>query len=52
MAPQPEPPSKPRLKLRLPTPNEVMEMAETGSRIDEAGEPWIDMSRELTGEKQ
>lgn len=52
MAPQPEPPSKPRLKLRLPTPNEVMEMAETGSRIDEAGEPWTDMSRELTGEKQ
>ena len=52
MSPKPENPLKPRLKLRLPTPSEMMEMAETGTRLEEAGEPLSDMNSDLPGDEQ
>ena len=52
MSPKPENSLKPRLKLRLPTPAEIMEMAETGTQIEEAGEPLSDMTSDLPGDKQ
>lgn len=52
MSPQFENSLKPRLKLRLPTPAEIMEMAETGTQIEEAGEPLSDMTSDLPGDKQ
>lgn len=40
---------KPRIKLRKPTPDEMMNMASTGSDITDAGEDADDMTNDATG---